>query len=62
MAASQVPAQRYDEAIVSLGFLVILMNFDLKLAPQAFFFSTAIGTSDGGTSLKGTSLPFCPRP
>jgi hypothetical protein len=31
---------RYDEAIVSLGFGVRSMNFDLKLAPQIFFFST----------------------
>jgi hypothetical protein len=31
---------RYDEAIVSLGFMVRSMNFDLKLAPQILFFST----------------------
>ena len=31
---------RYDEAIVSLGFMVRSMNFDLKLAPQVLLFST----------------------
>ena len=31
---------RYDVATVSLGFMVRSMNFDLKLAPQLFFFST----------------------
>ena len=30
---------RYDEAIVSLGFMVRSMNFDLKLAPQVLLFS-----------------------
>jgi len=34
------PVSRYDEAIVSLGFMVRSMNFDLKLAPQILFFST----------------------
>ena len=34
------PVSRYDEAIVSLGFMVRSMNFDLKLAPQIFFFPT----------------------
>jgi hypothetical protein len=33
---------RYDEAIVSLGFMVRSMNFDLKLAPQILFFSTTL--------------------
>ncbi len=31
------PRSRYDEAIVSLGFVVRSMNFDLKLVPQIFF-------------------------
>jgi len=31
---------RYDVVTVSLGFMVRSMNFDLKLAPQIFFFST----------------------
>ncbi len=31
---------RYDEAIVSLCLMVRSMNFDLKFAPQVFFFST----------------------
>ena len=31
---------RYDQAIVSLGFMVRSMNFDLKVAPQLLFFST----------------------
>ena len=34
------PVSRYDEAIVSLGFMVKSMNFDLKVAPQVLFFST----------------------
>jgi hypothetical protein len=34
------PVSRYDEAIVSLGFMVRSMNFDLKLAQQILFFST----------------------
>jgi len=31
---------RQDEAIMSLGFIVRSMHFDLRLAPQIFFFST----------------------
>ena len=31
---------RYDEATVSLGFMVGLMNFDLKIVPQVLFCST----------------------
>ena len=31
---------RYDEAMVSLGFMVRSMNFDLKVALQIRFFST----------------------
>jgi hypothetical protein len=30
----------YDEATVSLGFMVGSMNFDLKIAPQTLCFST----------------------
>jgi hypothetical protein len=29
----------YDEAIVSLGFMLGSMNFDLKIAPQTLCFS-----------------------
>ena len=30
---------RYDEAILSLGFMIRSMNSDLKVAPQVLFFS-----------------------
>jgi hypothetical protein len=33
-------ARRYDEAMVSLGFMVRSMNFDWKVALQVLFFST----------------------
>ena len=33
------PSRVYDEAIVSLGFMVGSMNFDLMIAPQTLCFS-----------------------
>jgi hypothetical protein len=36
----ELSVSRYDEAIVSLGFIVGSMNFDLKVPPQVLFFPT----------------------
>ena len=40
MRLAEWSVSRYDEAILSLSFLVSSMNSDSKIVPQTLFFST----------------------